>query len=394
MTDDITRTAHPDELAAALMKMGALTPDWLPAYHAVPRHRFVPDVIWPGHADENRQDDRVIRGDDPELWWRAVHSDVPITTQWDDGAYDGPGRGAIPSSSSSMPRMVFLMLAALEVEHGHRVLEIGTGTAWNAALLAHRVGAGNVVSVEVDASLAEEARRRLAGFGMDPILVVGDGSLGYPELAPYDRVIATCSIGRIPPAWIAQSRPGGVIVAPWGPTYGGEGIVRLTVAHDGTASGRFTGSSAFMRLRQQRVERPPFRAYLSEPWPADGTRSSTTLSPDEVGEWIDMFAIGVQVPRMFCRVERYDDGSYTLWLYDTDVTSWATADYEPDAVEYDVRQAGPRRLWDELESAWRWWDNQDRPDFDRFGLTVGPAGNERVWLDRPDNLVPNSVPTT
>ncbi|WP_436772891.1 hypothetical protein [Yinghuangia sp. YIM S09857] len=225
----------------------------------------------------------------------------------------------------------------------------------------------------------------------DPVLVAGDGSLGAPEHAPYDRLIATCSIGHVPSAWLAQTRPGGLIVAPWGPTYGGEGIVRLTVAEDGSASGRFTGSSAFMRLRQQRVERPPFKAYLTEPWPADSEERSTALSPDQVGDWIDMFAIGVQVPRMFCRVERYEGGSYTLWLYDTDATSWATADYEPDAVQYDVRQSGPRHLWDELETAWRWWDAQGRPDFDRFGLTVKAGDNETVWLDEPDNPVP--VPT-
>ncbi|WP_436788790.1 methyltransferase domain-containing protein [Yinghuangia sp. YIM S10712] len=387
MTDSTTPEAGPEGLASGLMKIGALTTDWLPAYKALPREKFVPEVIWPGHADENRQDARVVRLDDPELWRRAVYTDAPITTQWDDGAYGGPGRGTTPSSSNSMPRMVFLMLSALDVEEGHRVLEIGTGTGWNAGLLSHRVGDKNVVSIEVDATVSEDARARLAGAGYEPHLVVGDGTFGCPERAPYDRVIATCSIGRVPLAWIAQTKPGGVIVTPWGPTYGGEGIVRLTVADDGTAAGPFTGSSAFMRLRQQRVERPPFRDYLTEPWPANSVQSSTRLSPDEVGDWIDMFAIGVQVPRMFCRVERYDDGSYTLWLYDTDATSWATADHVPDVSEYDVRQSGPRRLWDELEIAWRWWDAQGRPDFERFGLTVS-ADREQVWLDHPANPVP------
>jgi protein-L-isoaspartate O-methyltransferase len=205
----------------------------------------------------NRQDDRVIRSEEPEVWWEAVYRDAPITTQWDDGACTGPGKGKVASCSNSMPTMVFSMLDALGVEDGNRVLEVGTGTGWNAALLCHRVGPENVVTVEVDEASAKEARLRLAAAGFVPLAAeVGDGAKGCPEHAPYDRLIATCSIGRVPHAWIEQTVPGGLIVAPWGPTYGGEGVVRLTVHGDGTASGPFVGSSAFMRLRAQRRELP------------------------------------------------------------------------------------------------------------------------------------------
>ncbi|MFL4906812.1 methyltransferase domain-containing protein [Streptomyces sp. MMS24-I2-30] len=387
-------TAHSEEetgfqgLVSALLEKGALTSEWLPACNAVPRHLFVPEVIWPGRAGLNRQDDRVIRGEEQEVWWAAVHRDAPITTQWDDGAYTGPGRGRIPSSSNSMPSMVFSMLDALAVEEGHRVLEIGTGTGWNAALLSHRLGSPNVFTVEVDGDSAREARRRLNDAGFDPVSVVGDGAEGYAEGAPYDRVIATASIGRVPRQWIEQTKPAGIIVAPWGPTYGGEGVVRLTVAGDGSASGWFVGSSAFMRLRAQRVRRTHVREYLGgRTWPANGTRSVTTLSPDEVGDWPAMFGIGVQVPGAFPWMESYDDGSYTLWLRDTAVTSWATADHEKGRGEFEVYQSGPRRLWDEIETAYRWWEEQGKPGFERFGLTVDADG-ERVWLDQPDQLVP------
>lgn len=366
--------AGPERLASALVE-GVLASDWLPAFEAVPRHRFVPDVIWPGRAGMNRQSDRVIRAEEPEVWWRAVYRDAPITTQWDDGAYTGPGTGRIPASSNSMPTMVFSMLKALDVDDGHRVMEIGTGTGWNAALLAHRLGSSHVVTVEVDEATARAARGRLTAAGFDPLVVVGDGARGHAPRSPYDRVIATCSTGRIPPAWVAQTRPGGVIVAPWGPVYGGEAVARITVAGDGTAAGRFTGSSAFMRLRAQRTARPHVRDYLKgRPWPADGVKSTTTLFPDDVGGWAVMFAIGLQVPEAFPWTESYPDGSYTLWLRDTAVTSWATADYEPDRTAYEVVQSGPRRLWDEVETAYRWWVAHDRPGFDCFGLTVTPAG--------------------
>ncbi|MFG2227854.1 methyltransferase domain-containing protein [Streptomyces sp. NPDC048644] len=330
----------------------------------------------------------MLRSEEPDSWWEAVYRDAPITTQWDDGAYSGPGKGKSPSSSNSMPAMVFSMLDALGVEPGQTVLEIGTGTGWNAALLSHRLGAESVVSVEVDEASAEGARTRLNLAGFRPLVHVGDGAQGYPERAPYDRLIATCSIGSVPLAWRDQVRPGGVIVTPWGPTYGGEAVARLAVAEGGTASGPFMGSSAFMRMRAQRKQLPPTGAYLDgREWPGTGGRSDTTLSPDDVGDWVHMFAIGVQIPDLFCRVEWGENGAYRLWLMDTGVTSWATADYEKGHEAFPVVQSGARRLWNELEQAWRWWADVGRPGFDRFGLTVDGDG-ERVWLDSPDNPVP------
>ncbi|MFB7907897.1 methyltransferase domain-containing protein [Kitasatospora sp. NPDC056076] len=373
-------------LASALTANGALTDAWLPSFHAVPRHWFVPALVWPGQGDGVRQGEAVNRHVDRAGWWSAVYSDIPLTTQWDDGEHCGTGRGTTPTSSNSMPTMVFSMLAALSADPGHRVLEIGTGTGWNAALLSHRLGSDRVVTVDVDQDTSTEARLRLNRAGFTPTCVVGDGFDGHPAGAPYDRVIATCSVRELPYAWVAQSRPGAVIVAPWGPEYGGEAIARLTVGRDGTASGRFVGSSAFMRLRRQRTSRPHSLEYLSGPWPANGTRSSTSLSPEAVSSWPAMFAVGVQVPGVFPLVERYADGSYTLWLHDTAVTSWATVDREPGRTAYEVVQSGPRRLWDEVGAAWHRWDAHGRPGFDRFGLTVSPDG-QAVWLDDPDHPV-------
>ncbi|MFJ6318092.1 methyltransferase domain-containing protein [Streptomyces californicus] len=377
----------PSGLASALVASGALRSDWLTTFNAVPRGMFVPDRIWPGIADGTRQNPVVDRVRDPDAWLRAVYSDIPLTTQWDDGSHSGDGLGEMPSSSSSQPHMVFSMLADLDVTDGNRVLEIGTGTGWNAGLLAHRLGGGNVVSIEFDPDVAEQAGENQRNAGLCPLVIVGDGRLGYAGGAPYDRVIATCSVGEVPRAWVAQTLAGGLIVAPWGTLYGGEAIVRLTV-DGGTASGRFTRSSAFMRLRQQRPDLPRHDVYLKgREWPADGIGSTTTLSPAEVGGWLEQFAIGLQMPGAFWTVERYDDGTYTLWTYSTDTLSWASADHEPGADAFHVVQSGPRRLWDETEAAYAWWDRQGRPGFDRFGLTVDSDG-ERAWLDSPDHPVP------
>ncbi|WP_188295859.1 methyltransferase domain-containing protein [Streptomyces sp. CBMA156] len=389
MTGETLKEAGPQGLASALVAGGALTSDWLPSFKAVPRELFVPDRIWPGIADGTKQNPVVHRSQDPEAWRTAVYSDVPLTTQWDDGDHAGDGLGTTPTSSNSMPTMVFSMLRDLDVRPGDRVLEVGAGTGWNAGLLAHRLGSPNVVTVEYDPDVARGARANLARAGLAPTVVEGDGRSGWPEGAAYDRIIATCSLLEIPSAWLAQTAPGGIIVAPFGTEYGGEQIVRLTVNDDGTgASGRFTRSSAFMRLRQQRTDRPPFEDYLrGRQWPADGVRSTTALAPPDTGGWFEQFLIGVAVPGAFWRAERYDDGAYTLWLYSRDTRSWASADYERGRTEYEVYQSGPRNLWDEVEAAWHWWDDQGRPGFARFGLTVTPD-THTVWLDAPENPVP------
>ncbi|MER7624262.1 protein-L-isoaspartate(D-aspartate) O-methyltransferase [Streptomyces sp. NPDC126503] len=385
--DDGKREAGLKRLASALLEGGSIESDWLSAFHAVPRDAFLPDRIWPGVADGTRQSRVVDRSVDPEAWFEAAYSDIPLTTQWDEGRHTGDDVGTTPTSSNSLPTMVFTMLKDLGVQPGHQVMEIGTGTGWTAGLLSYTVGQNNVTTIEYDPEVAHDAARNLLALGVRPTLLVGDGRRGYPRPRPYDRVIATCSVGSLPYAWVEQTAPGGVIVAPWGPTYGGEAIVRLVVRESGVASGHFTRSSAFMRLRQQRAERPGIDAYLrGERWPAGADMSRSSLSPADVGGWVEQFVIGVLMPDTFWRTERYDDGSYTLWTYSLDTESWASADFEPGATTFEVAQSGPRRLWDETESAFRWWEEQGRPGFERFGLSVSREG-ERVWLDGAGHVV-------
>ena len=101
------------------------------------------------------------------------------------------------------------MLEALDLRDGHRVLEIGTGTGYNAALLSHRLGGEHVVSIDIDPDLVRTAEQRLKELGHFPTLVTGDGQAGVPDHGPYDRIIATCAVPEIPLAWIEQLAPGG-----------------------------------------------------------------------------------------------------------------------------------------------------------------------------------------
>ena len=389
MSEQGNTAASPAGLAAHLAAAGVLSPQWRPAFEMVPRHWFVPDEIWPGRLQGTGQSGLVDRRTDPDGWWEAVYSDRALTTQWDDGAHTGPEPGRSPTCSSSMPRMVAGMLDDLSLKPGHRVLEIGTGEGWNTALLCHRTGEANVVTVETDGQLAQRAQQRLAEHGLTPECVLGDGAHGHADGAPYDRIIATCSMSHIPTQWLEQSRPGTVIVAPWAPTYGSEAVVRLTVTERGAAQGRFMRSSAFMRLRQQRRHSRPIREYLGgREWPAGAEVGKSSLSPDAVGPWERMFAVGVQLEGVFVWPERHADGTYRLWLRDQDVTSWASVDWAPGIDRYRTAQSGPRRLWDEIEAAYGWWQEMGRPGIEEFGLSVSAADGHRVWLRSADNPVP------
>jgi protein-L-isoaspartate(D-aspartate) O-methyltransferase len=121
-----------------------------------------------------------------------------------------------PISSSSQPAIMAIMLDQLDLAPGQRVLEIGAGTGYNAALIRHIVGpSGAVVSVDIEPDLVDRAREHLASAGYQDVrLVAADGADGYPPGAPYDRVIATVGVSDLAPAWLQQAGPGARIVVP------------------------------------------------------------------------------------------------------------------------------------------------------------------------------------
>jgi protein-L-isoaspartate(D-aspartate) O-methyltransferase len=154
------------------------------AFRAIPRHLFLPSVA-------------------PE----QVYRDEAIPTKFlDDQAI----------SSSSQPAIMAIMLEQLGLEPGQRVLEIGAGTGYNAALMAQIVGpTGQVTAIDIDQDIVDAARAHLAAAGLEQVLVVcGDGGYGWAAGAPYDRIILTVGAWDIAPAWLEQLKPGGRIVLP------------------------------------------------------------------------------------------------------------------------------------------------------------------------------------
>jgi protein-L-isoaspartate(D-aspartate) O-methyltransferase len=135
----------------------------------------------------------------------------------DDSVTTKPGvDGGRPLSCASKPTVVAMMLEQLEVRPGERILEIGAGTGYNAALLAELAGPnGEVTTVDIDPDVAAQARRALDATGYGRIQVITrDGALGVAENAPYDRIIVTVGPSDLPPSWQEQLAPGGRLVAP------------------------------------------------------------------------------------------------------------------------------------------------------------------------------------
>jgi protein-L-isoaspartate(D-aspartate) O-methyltransferase len=243
-----------EHLVAALDAAGALPEAWREAFLAVPRHAFLPAKIW---VDDGDGEPRPLNRDtNPDEWLESAYTNVAIVTQFDDGATVWPAIGTHRTSSASEPAMVATMLERLDVREGQQVLDIGTGTGYNAALLAYRLGASQVTTVEIDPVIAGAAKTALDAVGYPVMAIIGDGAAGWPVRAPYDRVIATVAayLGAFPYEWVRQTIPGGVIVAPVRADYVGSGpLVRLTVDDNGRATGHPVSAVGFMPLRQQRT---------------------------------------------------------------------------------------------------------------------------------------------
>jgi len=194
-------------------------------------------------------------------------------------------------SSSSQPAIMALMLEQLGLEEGMRILEVGAGTGYNAALLSHIVGPrGRVVSVDVDPELVRDARRSLRAGGYRARIVLGEGREGVAEFAPYNRIIVTASSDTVPRAWFEQLQPGGLLEVPLrlSPT-GAQVIPRLRKTHngfrsDGAVAGGFMplrppGEEAASALKQPMLVASDATRDGEEPFVQIAGEALSTLSP-------------------------------------------------------------------------------------------------------------------
>ncbi len=195
MTNDPYAAQRNDMVDQQIAAMGIKDDRVLAAMRAVPRHAFVPDRF------------KI-----------AAYADTPLPI--------GEGQ------TISQPYIVAHMIEALQLRSAEHVLEIGTGSGYAAAVLAQLTA--DVVTVERLAALAAQARALLACPEYHNVQVVlGDGTLGWPEAAPYDAILVSAGGPSIPPALRHQLKPGGRLVMPVGPDSHGQILVRVTRGVDG-----------------------------------------------------------------------------------------------------------------------------------------------------------------
>jgi protein-L-isoaspartate(D-aspartate) O-methyltransferase len=342
------------------------------ALRTVPRHIFLPDLP-------------------PD----AAYRDEAIVTKWDD-------RG-MPSSSSSQPTIMAIMLDQLGAARGQRVLEIGAGTGFNAALLAHIVGPkGRVVSIDLDPEIVGRAEENLSAAGTAGVTVLSaDGALGDPRRGPYDRIIATVGVWDLAPAWHEQLARGGRLVVPIDLRG-----VQCSVCFE-RAGEHWTSRSArpcgFMRMRgafagpdQQFVLDKQTHLTLALPEAREidtaavlealGTPEHevcTGVSPS-MSELFDGFGLwlAIREPRWFTIGSQGPDPRLpdAPMRSDTNVASAGILDDFGLATlttqDGELVVAGAERIADELAAHVVAWDEAGRPGSDGLRIDAYPAGTD------------------
>jgi len=330
------------------------------AFRRVPRHLFLPNVA---PAD-------------------AYRDDAIVTRRGPDG---------LPSSSSSQPGIMAIMLEQLALQPGHRVLEVGAGTGYNAAVIREIVGAGGrVVTVEIQADVAREAAAHLTAAGYPDVTVVAtDGGFGHPPDAPYDRIIVTASAADVPPPWRQQLVPGGVLVLPLRLR---TQCLSVALVRDGDVlRSRGVECCGFMHLRGAFEGSDPIvdlgeGLFLSGPQapdvPLDLLRALLSSPSRRVGGLIvpvNSFGLGgglgVYLALQDPRVVDIFTTAPERWGFHTvsgllDIPARSLCLVRPDAVVVYGSDAAA----DRLRSSAAEWVGVGRPGLDRLRIEVWPAG--------------------
>ncbi|MEU3838939.1 ATP-grasp peptide maturase system methyltransferase [Streptomyces sp. NPDC028635] len=368
---------------------------WRAAVATVPRHRFVPGFYLPAEGRDGNgltvwepiTADRAYG-----RWLSAAYSDTTLITQFDGEEPDWRNptarHGGAPTSSSTMPSLVVRMWVDAEVEEGHTVLEIGTGTGYSTALACERLGSSHVTSIEVDPRRLQAAADALHDCGYAPTLAAADGLHGYWPEAWFDRVVTACSFRGVPPTLVRQTRPGGKILLNLSGWLYGHARALLTVAVDGSAEGPLLpGTISFMSVRSHAA--PAFgnpgdwAAGLSQE-PRRARHAPVFITDATADAFHLRFLAQCAVP----------DAQMTVLNgvhYLIDVVSGSAAALSSSGGAWDVRQGGPVKLWERVERLIDLFEAAGRPGPEEFNLRVDSAGRQFLLHPRmPDLPLPGT----
>ena len=363
------------QLAYELTTAGVLNdPAWRSAWETVPRHLFVERFAIsalgrPGEAAATWYD-----GSDPAerpRWLAAAYRNEALITIY-------AANGAAISSSTE-PALMAHMLGLLDVHDGQKVLEIGTGTGYNAALLAHRLGPDNVTTIDIDPRLTQTAKAVLDNAGYPVPVLTGNGAHGATEHAPFDRIIATCGVDRIPAAWIEQLTPDGLILANVS-----RGLIVLRRGSGDTVSGRFCDQAGFMALRTEDEPPPPTSGQVFDVTGATAARQHDVDAPAGLDFTIASFLASLIAERSHLIFVHCEDGTvvdYRWWHPASE--SWVRVEPRSGGPAR-IHETGTRHLWAELAPILAGWDNTGRPDIHQFGLTITPQ-HHTLWISSPSS---------
>lgn len=355
----MTAPAAPAWRHHAATLAGQLTstaPAWHDAVAATPRHLLVPrwwEEVAPGPVFG------VVVPDEPRLL-DAAYSDTTLITRLGPHHADltDPARRVTgpPTSSATLPGLIVDLLDHLDVHDSHRVLDVGTGSGYSAALLAHRLGDDQVTSIDVDDYLVQAARDRLASFDRHPHLHTVDATGPLPG-GDYDRILATVSVRPVPATWLAALRPGGRLLTTIAHT---PLLVTATARGDGTATGHVIDRTArFMTTRHDTTYPPRLDDLWQQARDTDGDTiaDTTTPLPDLFTDWPLATLIELTQPGIEHRSATID-GHPVLWLLHHD-GSWARV--EDTGTTRRAHQTGPRNLWNLVEHVIQRRDDQPFP---------------------------------
>jgi len=357
------------EMVAEVKKKGHLTdPRLQAAFTEVPRHVFVPDFL---RIELNSDgfavtDGKVDRTDSD--YFDSVYTDQPLMTQ--TKPVEGQPDSYVWSSSSSMPSVMADMIEELEVKPGMSILESGTGTGYNAAILCHLLGDQAVTTVEIDPDLLRDALERLDGLGYHPAT--------DPAGRHHDRVLATHAVDHVPYDWIRWSKPGAVILTDLRPPSNTDigAWVKLTVDADGT-----TASGKLM---------PPRGYFMSARKVADFADIGHQL-PELTLEEHQARADLMEVRETVLSPAVFQDETFRLYFWRQSIDVWWWSQDEsinlnaPDgswAQVHDgtVSMIGPRDIWAEAEQAYQRWQDAGQPDLSEWTVKVTADGRTAINL--------------
>lgn len=359
-------------LVDSLREQGAIRSELVAlAFRAIPREVFVPvfyeqeGFVWVKRMPEAGK---------PTDWIAAIYRDQPLVTLVDERNRS--------ISSSSMPTVMAMMLEALSVEPGMRVLEIGTGTGYNAALLAHLTGdPALVTSIDLEERLALAAGRTLHEV-VGPVSVhVGDGRLGVSLRAPYDRILATASSPGIPRAWYEQLVPGGRLVMDLQGSLHKSSFLVLEKAADGQARGWFDPRALFfMPLRSPgEAASHPTSRLLREPVSGEVTLSEEQMAilRDDAFLWfLQWDAPGITLSRATALQGRHA-GEEFVTLVDPKLETLLQL-YHRNG-QWSGYQHGGTGMWKMIERAYERWHGLGRPALSSYEV-VWDKQHERFVL--------------